>query len=345
MDRKTSLRKRGSLALAVGLGLAACQTPYKAAKIERGARTLKIQASEDPNSTLPNPKEGKALAAALKSEKTGTGNAAVEQNARLAHLYLARGDLVKAGALAAKALELDFRNREAKLVLAHIGYLQDRLPYAERILVALGGEKAPEADVVNLLGLIARKRGDDAEALRLVEAASIKDPKHVAGRLNAGVLRLRLGQYEAAARHFKDVLKLDHGNPDAELHLAVIFAVKGQRKKAEEFYARVKSSRGDQPIIYYNIAILEARSRNYDEALEAMQEYAERSSAKPADVDRAMAMIEEYRLQRAQARPTSDEKIEALVESAADESGDEAAFDEDERKTTNSNTSMGVVAH
>src|SRR5262245_25731485 len=111
-----------SLFLIAAGAVVGCQTTYKAARIDDKSKLLRVQTCEDPNATMPKANANKALDQVIKETKVGPATRA-EDYGHLAHLYLAAGDVKRANTSANKALALDFRNREAKLVLAHLAYL------------------------------------------------------------------------------------------------------------------------------------------------------------------------------------------------------------------------------
>jgi Flp pilus assembly protein TadD len=225
-------------------------------------------------------------------------------------------------------LAIDFRDRAAKVVLAHVAVLQKRPEEAKALLRQLGGENANESEAVNLLGVIAFGDGDVALAERLFSKAVERNHDEVAARMNLGIVQLRRANLAAAEKQFKEVLRRAPENPDAQLHLGVTYAQAGKTALAESAYRHVHDLKTN-PNALYNLAVVLKRKGKFDEALDMMERYLSLKQLRFAEREAALALLEDLRIERAAKDPKGGEKVEQLIaearEGARMRSGDSEA--------------------
>lgn len=88
------------------------------------------------------------------------------------------------------------------------------------------------SDALQLQGMIARRCGDNDEAVRWFQRSLRANPAqpHVLG--NLGNALLDLGEIDAAIRAYRDAVKMAPGNHDATAHLGMALTVRGDTREA-----------------------------------------------------------------------------------------------------------------
>lgn len=299
----------------VCLSALSCQTTKKS-QIVKGADGNEYSHDiGDKKAILPHG-EGKGLKSSLQSikEQYHKNPNSVVIITSMAQHYLALGDIKNAEIFAHKALSLDFRIRDTKIVLAHTAYLQGRDKMAEAIVMALGGESAPEGEVLNLFGCLKKQNGDMEGALRLFEAALSKNPDNVAAMMNLGIMQLNRQNVTDAQNKFKEALKRLPDNPDIKLHLAVTYAMSGAYIDAQNLYDQVALVNKNSPILIFNQAVLKKRMGNYNGALASLKHYLKMTQGQEVSVEAINAIVVEIRKHKAgEEKLLSDEEIAELA--------------------------------
>lgn len=107
----------------------------------------------------------------------------------------------------------------------HLGmslYRQGRLDEATAIYEMILS-KAPQcADAWHVLGMIAIARKDHDRAFQLVSKALDFNPENPTFHQHMAVVHGRLGQFEEAVRHYRDVIRLDPSYAEAYFNLSRI---------------------------------------------------------------------------------------------------------------------------
>ena len=99
---------------------------------------------------------------------------------------------------------------------ALIALAREEVDDAEVILDALAAELPGDADVQAFLATAMWSQGRIEESIETMSLALVLGPERFAPNIKAGELDLRLGDLDAALRHFKQALKTaEHGSRDA----------------------------------------------------------------------------------------------------------------------------------
>lgn len=321
--------------LLVASALVASGPMYSCATVEKGTSRVdkerghlvvvstsdKRTAMQDPATSRPFAKASEKLELEIQSSPRD-----VQSIVNHAQIKLAQGHLDEAERLAKQALRVDLRNLEAKKILAETAFRKDSTDLAELILNGLGGSGSKDSQVLNLLALIALKKGQNAESMALFRKALQVNPDDVAVRLNLGVLQLRHRQLNAAAVQFERVLKSMPDNRDALLHLAIIKAFRGQKEEAVRVYNAILSSKKENPLALFNLAVAEKQLGEFDDALDHIKKYLQTRPTDGNQTAEAFALIDEIQSQRAaRGQQVSDEEIQMLAARMGDKKDSTAA--------------------
>jgi tetratricopeptide (TPR) repeat protein len=156
-------------------------------------------------------------------------------------LYNKAGDAKKAAAACGKAVQADDVNAETWY---NLGFAKQRLGEGEAAKKAF--EKALKADPNHApslynLGFIDYEAGQADEALKRFQAAiKAKQGNYPEAEYNAGVVLGDLGRWEDAASLYRDLLKKDPGNEDAQANLDFVADAGGRALLDEGRDAYVK---------------------------------------------------------------------------------------------------------
>jgi Flp pilus assembly protein TadD len=305
--RKISLLFASILLVALTSG---CATPAP----QKGAM---VSSLTDDRALTPAPAttpEGKAAAAKAKTlgKKAPKAIGTLLAQARVA---LTKRDHRTAEDLSRRVLSQDFRNREAKLILAHAAVLSGRFDDARAFLRLLGGDAAPEAAARNLLGVLAWEDGDAVLAENHFTRAVAADAADPAAHLNLGLVKLRKGDLTGAEKQFRECLKRAPNNPDARLHLGATLARRG---KLDDAQAEYKSIAGwqENPRVLYGLALVHKRASRYDDAIDSLAKALEGPKLPLAERDALVALLEEIRADRAARDPEDAAEADALIAEA-----------------------------
>lgn len=192
----------------------------------------------------------------------------------LSEHLLALGELRGAESFAKRALQIDFRAHQPKVVLAQTAFLRGHDVTAEAIVDSMMTNKQfQSSELLNLAGCIALKKNNRDRALEYFENAIAKDSENVAALMNLGVLHLRIGTPSEAEAYLKDALKRLPDNPDIRMHLGVAYAMLGDFDSAKREYETIPKMYRKKPIYLFNMAILKKREGNLEGALADLKKY------------------------------------------------------------------------
>ncbi len=104
------------------------------------------------------------------------------------------------------------------------------------------------------------------EAETLLDANPTLYEKNGEARYLNGVVKEKLGDYEAAVRSYAAALKLMPGHRNSLSFLAGLYARNGYYQEAEKIYRRALESNGDDPQLHCNLGILLANTGREAEA-------------------------------------------------------------------------------
>lgn len=279
-------------------------------------KVVKVQTSGDISSALPTLMSKSEVQSAINSLKTTIE--AEPKNVKallnLAELYVGAQNYKAAHAVVRKALRYDLRSQKAKKILAEIYLRTDNGDMATIILNGLGGDRSKDPDILNMLATVAMKEDRKSDALYLYQRGLDLDPDNVALRMNVGVLFVRYRQLARAAIQFERVLKVIPEHNDAKLHLAIIEAANGRYDRAEEVYNTILSRKSGNPTALYNLAVLETKRKNFDEAADLLKQYLNSSYARNANNDEIFALMEEIDSRRRRNTGLSDDEAMSIAE-------------------------------
>jgi len=153
-------------------------------------------------------------------------------------------------------------NALSELALTHLA--KDEVDTAELLIEEARKADPKSAGAERTAGLIALKKGDDAEAFRHFSKASELDPSDTTARLNIGTVMLQAGVYDRARQQFEAVTAVDPDDVAALIGLAA--ARRGLAKKDDlaalnEVESLLKRALAEQPnhlSATFNLAVLYA---------------------------------------------------------------------------------------
>ena len=184
------------------------------------------------------------------------GTQCADAYAWLGALQRRAGEYDEAARNLRRALSIRSDDADVLVELALVHYARD-----EHELARLATHHAIQLDprhapAHNLLGLLALKRGDVNEAIRLFERASELDRQLVEGWMNLGQVSLSVRGYEAAEQAFERVVALDGDSYDAHIGLGVARRGLGNLDGAEASYRRAIAIADERPEAHFNLGVL-----------------------------------------------------------------------------------------
>jgi len=138
-------------------------------------------------------------------------------------------------ALEASSKALVHSNREVATSLLGLssvanaeGRIDDAWKYAEEARQIM-----PEwADAYATLGMLTAKRGNNAEAERLLRAALVLQPQHAAARVNLGTVLMNRGAFPEAEKEIRQAILVDPNLAGARVALAIVLSRTGRVPEA-----------------------------------------------------------------------------------------------------------------
>ena len=146
---------------------------------------------------------------------------------------------------------------------------QGRFNDADRICRALLDLEPDNAAALHYSGILAHKRGDNAEALALIGRSLERRPDQPDWYSNLGIVLQNNGQFEAAMVAFDRAIALDPGHANAHNNLGVLQKVYGRLDEAEASYRAAIAADPNHPDVYHNLAVVLDLTGRLQEALEA----------------------------------------------------------------------------
>ena len=234
----------------------------------------------------------------------------------LARLYLIQGKTGKAEKQAKLVEKLQYRNLQAKIILANVAFMKGFNEKSKLILNSLGKLQkmsvSAKTEVLNLLAGVALRQGKDQESIDLLKQSLKINPKYPSSHMNLGLIYLKHQEYRLAVVHFRSILKLLPGNDIAQLHLGICYAGLGNYDKAEDLYDLVLKKNPDQHTLYFNRAVLEYRRKDYRKSIDYLREYVDKAPSKYLAKKAAMEIINEIQLANVKSSGISDSDIKDL---------------------------------
>ena len=234
----------------------------------------------------------------------------------LARLYLIQGKTGLAEKQAKIVEKYQYRNLQAKIILANVAFMKGFNEKSKLILNSLGKLQkmsvSAKTEVLNLLAGVSLRQGKDQESINLLKQSLKINPRYPSSHMNLGLVYLKHQEYRLAIVHFKSILKLLPGNDIAQLHLGICYAGTGNYEKAEDLYDLVLKKNPDQHTLYFNRAVLEYRRKDYRKSIEYLRDYIDRAPSKYLAKKAAMEIINEIQLANVKSSGISDSDIKDL---------------------------------
>ena len=311
------------------IGLAGCQTAEKPVTYDKKEKAVFVYNAADKRTAMPDPRKVSTIQDAIKQleEAAAKKPGDLKTLQSLAQLQLTANNLKAAERTAKKMLMADYRNREAKVVMAHVAFYKGNMLRAKTMVDRLGGAKSKESEVLNLMAMIALRDGDDGDAIKLAAAAVKRNANDLGARMNLGLLLLRYRKVSSARKQFQDVLAKMPDNLDAKLHIAITYAVEGKYKDADRYYQQVAKGNSRNPLLAFNSAVLKMRRNQFDDAVKGLRSYVKTYSVKYSMGERALALIDDIKKDKAASSGLSDSQVADLQDQSRD--GGEISLDND----------------
>ncbi len=185
--------------------------------------------------------------------------------------FAQRGELEKAEVHLRRVLEIrdgtpdDYGNLAT--VLARQGRYDEAFPLFDAGLQL----NADDASLLAHLGLAQLQAGKPDLAETTLEKAVSLDPSHPTARFNLGALRASAGDYARAIVQFEAVLAIDRSFTDAFLNLGTSYAMSGDLPGALSVWSELRELQPDRPALLQNIARVQFRLGQRDEAVETLE--------------------------------------------------------------------------
>ncbi|MEM7680380.1 MAG: tetratricopeptide repeat protein [Planctomycetota bacterium] len=187
-----------------------------------------------------------ALAVAERAVAQFPSNATLR--ARRASLYAAKGQLEQAQQDVARALELDSRSVDARMVRAQLLAVDERLGEAVGEFRLLVDENPTRVDIRRLLANALMREGDRVGAWRELEAAGENDPNNPIWPLQAGKLAEQVGDSRNALRLFRKSVDI-RAVPDTVGVVAKLLLEQDRFREADAFLSEHPSVVNQAPMI------------------------------------------------------------------------------------------------
>ncbi len=129
------------------------------------------------------------------------------------------------------------------------------------------------------LGEILRRRGKHDDAIKAYERAILLEPENTVALRGYGNVLIAQGNPERAALQLERVLKIKK-EPRTYSSLGVAYDMIGQHQKAQATYKKGLRMEADDMVMKNNLAISYALAKNFDKAIETMQEVAAHPGAR-----------------------------------------------------------------
>jgi len=159
---------------------------------------------------------------------------------------------------------------EALLVAGYRALGEGRLAEAESALAAARAALPDHPDVLHLLGIVALKRGNAAQAVELIGTAVLRAEERGQRRgefhINLGNALSALGNTAAALEAYREAVKRAPMVPEAHNNLGAALEEAGDREGAGRSYQSALALRRDYAEARYNLANLRRTQRRFEEA-------------------------------------------------------------------------------
>jgi tetratricopeptide (TPR) repeat protein len=198
----------------------------------------------------------------------------------LGSLYGELGRLPEAVGLLQHAARIKPDDAAAGLVLAHIYRATGDTERAVSTLEQLS-DTAEDAEVLYTLGTLEEEAGNRGHARSLFDRAIELSPDEAGCWLAAGSFRMNDGEYAAAEKAYREVLRLEPGNSLAAGFLSVALTQLDRIAEAEQLLRGALATDSGNPDLHYFLASLLRHQGMGAEALESCEQALARAPGNP----------------------------------------------------------------
>ena len=236
----------------------------------------------------------------------------------LARIYLIQGKSTKAEFHAKAVEKIQFRNVQAKIILANVAFRKGFFARAKLILEYLNdgafGNREERAEIYNLLAGVSLKEKDDQASLKWLKVSIGVKRNYFPAHMNLGLIYLKHQEYRLAMPHFDLILNEYPDNYAVKLHRAICFAGLKDYEKASTLYDELLKEDAYNPTLLFNLAVLEFRRKNFKDSIEYLKDYVDEAPVRYLAKRAAKRIIHEIQLENVQSIGITDEAIEELNE-------------------------------
>lgn len=139
---------------------------------------------------------------------------------------------------------------------------------ATRLYKQLLASKPDDSEILNSLGNLYIKSGDDDKALPLFRKLSQLQPRNVENLITLGGIYRRLKQYGNSVAVLEQALALGSSNPQVSYNLGFTFKVMGNYDDAVACFEEVVDANPSDVLAYNHIGSIYAAQKNHQQAIE-----------------------------------------------------------------------------
>jgi len=122
------------------------------------------------------------------------------------------------------------------------------------------------------LGVSLEQSPDKNQAISYYQKALSLNPKHTMAHNNLGILLFHKGEIQKAMEHFKEAIRLKADIPDPYHNLGLAYSGLGMLREALESFNKVIALDPNyNPVVYYNIACIQARLDQSEAAIDSLK--------------------------------------------------------------------------
>ena len=251
----------------------------------------------------------------------------------LVAMFLEKKDYVSVRRYAQMLVELQPDSPVAAEALATLAFSEGDFATAARYCNSLSQWMPDRFENWFNLGVAYHKLGDFQKAAHAYEQAAVLNPQSLQSHLNLGVARQELNDLAGARASYEKALEIDPSQAGVLWNLALVLEQQGERKSAEQLYARIgrdATEYGDARFRLGYLRLLGGESpADYQASAEAFQECLSRRADWPeAWLNSGIAFARSSRLVEARRcfeetlmlRPDSSDAVRGLEALALDQS-------------------------
>jgi protein O-GlcNAc transferase len=158
---------------------------------------------------------------------------------------------------------------QQQLEVAMSYHREGRLAEAEAIYRQILSADANDADVLHLLGMIAKQTGRADDAIDLIGRAIVLDPEYAEAHFNLGIALVERGQFDRAISSYEKAIQLSPEYVEAQFNLGDVFLRLGRLDEAIASLKRAVQLKPDYAKAYNNLGNALTERGQYDDAIAA----------------------------------------------------------------------------